>query len=93
MNAKNMLEPSLFAPSRGQALSTFSLTARGAGALAPFVTSLAYFWPPLPMLFLGVPALLASFLSQFQKETTGLALAEEDEGSVQDCTDATTVKA
>ena len=33
------------------------------------------------MLCLGVPALLASFLSLFQKETTGLALTEEVDGT------------
>lgn len=45
------------------------------------------------MLFLGVPALLASLLSQFQKETTGLALAEEVDESMQESSGADIAKA
>ena len=47
------------------------------GALAPFVASLAYFWQPLPMLSLGLPALVAGVLSLFQPDTTGQSLTEE----------------
>ncbi len=47
---------------RGQSLGTFSTLARLFGLVCPFVADLAVFWKPLPMLVLGLPAVLAGFL-------------------------------
>ncbi len=48
---------------RGQAIGICSMLARVFGLVCPFVANLAVFWKPLPMLVLGLPALVASVLS------------------------------
>ena len=58
---------------RSQALGTCSMFARVAGLISPFVSALAYYWKPLPMLILGSPLLLAAFLSYFYLPETGEA--------------------
>ena len=44
---------------RSQALGICSTVARVFGLVCPFVANLAVLWPPLPMVVLGVPTLLA----------------------------------
>ena len=58
-------------------MSVFSLSARVLAGCAPFVTSLAALWVPLPMLMLGVPALVGAVLCSLLPETSGLSLKEE----------------
>jgi len=48
---------------RGQALGTCSTVARVFGLVCPFVSNLAVFWEPLPMVALGAPAAIAGILS------------------------------
>ena len=48
---------------RVQALGTCSTVARLFGQVCPYVSTLAVYWKPLPMLVLGLPALLAAMLS------------------------------
>jgi len=48
---------------RGQALGTCSTVARVVGLVCPFVSNLAVFWEPLPMVALGATAAIAGFLS------------------------------
>ena len=48
---------------RTQALGTCSTMARLFGLVCPFVTNLASIWPPLPMLALGLPTILAGLAS------------------------------
>ena len=48
---------------RSQALGTCSTIARLFGLVCPFVSSLAAFWNPLPMVVLGLPALIFGTLA------------------------------
>ena len=48
---------------RAQALGTCSTVARVFGLACPFVANLAMLWKPLPMLTLGLPAMVAGILA------------------------------
>eukprot|EP00094_Tigriopus_californicus_P007747 TCALIF_07462-PA protein Name:"Similar to Slc22a21 Solute carrier family 22 member 21 (Mus musculus)" AED:0.16 eAED:0.17 QI:0/0.33/0.25/1/0.33/0.5/4/24/412 len=61
---------------RSQALGICSMVARVFGMSAEFVTALAVYWQPLPMLVLGVPGLIAAVLAAFLHETTGKDLPQ-----------------
>ena len=63
---------------RSQALGTCSMMARIAGLISPFVSALAVYWKPLPMLLLGSPLLLASGLSYLYLPETGKADLPQD---------------
>lgn len=52
------------------------MVARIFGMSAEFVTALAVYWQPLPMLVLGVPGLIAAGLAAFLHETTGKDLPQ-----------------
>ena len=62
---------------RAQALSTFSLAARAMSIMSPFIFNLAVYWKPLPMVILGMPALISVVLIHFLTETKGKTLTEE----------------
>ena len=59
---------------RNQAVGACSTVSRLFGLLAPFVSQLAVFWKPLPMLILGVPSLISACLSFFLPETKYMSL-------------------
>lgn len=61
---------------RSQAVGLCSMWSRVAGLTAPYVTALAVHWTPLPMLVLGVPAIVAAFLALFLTETSGKDLPQ-----------------
>lgn len=58
-------------------ISLTPLTARVFGLFCPFVSNLAVYWKPLPMVLLGLPALIFGTLSFiFLPETFGQALPQ-----------------
>ena len=57
------------------------MVARIFGACAPFVTKLGVYWPPLPMLVLGSPAVLSALLALMLPETKGKDLNDGDDTS------------
>lgn len=61
---------------RAQAVGLCSMVARIFGMTAPFIAKLGSIWPPLPMLVLGVPALVCGWLTILLPETTGRDLME-----------------
>ena len=71
---------------RSQAVSLCSLVARIFGACAPFVVQLGKFYAPLPMVVLGVPAIISGFLTLALRETAGKGLPETEEQQGQEMT-------
>lgn len=63
---------------RSQALGTCSMMARVFGLISPFVGSLSVYWRPLPMLLLGCPQLIASFMTYFHLPETSKADIPQD---------------
>ena len=61
---------------RAQAIGLCSMVSRIFGMAAPFVASLGKFWSPLPMLVLGIPALVCGWLTILLPETAGKDLVE-----------------
>ena len=61
---------------RSQALGFCSMIARIFGVVVPYVTNLALFWKPLPMLVLALPSLLAAVSAYFLPETKGKELPQ-----------------
>ncbi len=61
---------------RAQAVGTCSLLSRALAASASFVDDLSVYWEPLPMLVLGVPALVSAALVVCLPETKGKELQE-----------------
>ena len=61
---------------RAQATGLCSMVARIFGMAAPFIAQLNKIWAPLPMLVLGVPALLCGWLAVKLPETAGKDLTE-----------------
>ena len=54
---------------RSQAIGSCSTASRIFGISAPFISRLACIWKPLPMLVLGIPSILISFLAYYLPET------------------------
>ena len=61
---------------RSQAVGFCSSVSRIFALVSPFVTTLADFWNPLPMLVLGLPALISGSLSYLIPETKGKELPQ-----------------
>jgi OCT family organic cation transporter-like MFS transporter 1 len=71
---------------RTQAVGAFSTIARVGCLMAPFLAPLAKIWQPLPMVVLGLPALISAFLNLKLPETKGLNLPQtmEDAEHIED---------
>ena len=62
---------------RNRALGVCSTVARVFGLLCPFVSNLAIYWGPLPMLVLALPCLVGGLLAFiFLPETKGKELPQ-----------------
>jgi OCT family organic cation transporter-like MFS transporter 4/5 len=72
-----MLSSELFPTNlRNQSLATSSTIARVFGLVCPYVANLSVYWKPLPMLVLGIPALVATLLVMMLPDTTEKGLPQ-----------------
>ena len=67
---------------RTQALGTCSAFARIFCACAPFLTPLAGYWQPLPMLIVGVPLICSGLLAMKLPETYNQDLPQTIKGAI-----------
>ena len=77
---------------RSQAVGFCSTISRIFGLVCPFVANLAQFWPPLPMLVLGLPSLLAGSLAFSIPETKGKELPQNMKDTQKDLEEANLFK-
>ena len=61
---------------RAQAIGTCSMISRIFGLCAAFIGTLAQYWPPLPMLVLGLPTIVSGILAAFLPETANKILPQ-----------------